>query len=564
MAGLGPALLELADRAHADLPSMGIIFSMRSGGFVIGSALTARLIGSHNAGKVHRILTCMMFLMGLSNVAVPYMKSLYTIGTIVVVQGVACGFMDSCVNVLLMWMFRRLGEKAEPYMQTLHFMFALGAFISPLMIGELAHRHGGRIELPFAIIAASCVPFSLILLCYDSPHPIEENAIEENDARKGRKTSNSNSSDAVSQLELTSLVASSRSNGGEAEAGGSGGDDNDDNDDDDDSSTNPRFDPAREILSGGHQNNGYARVGRSDPLDSVGSNGVSGVNFERRVSYNRNFNAPLESDQCCIPCCTSCRAMLPQCEADPIKRRTVTWTALFLGLYVGAEVATGGLLFSYTVKKGLADEPSASILNAAFWGALALGRLFAIPTSMCMSSINMIKLNFAGCSLALGLVLFSADSINVLWVSTIIYGVSMASMYPTAMLIAESIMGSLSSNAGSILVMGASAGEMAIPFIISLLFRFLPLRSLYWSLAVVNVAAIAVFVLLIRMKRDHMELQHALNQPATFTIVDECDFDGNDLDDDDDTDDDDDDDDDDELLLFGGAEVTVIAGGSTP
>ena len=41
------------------------------------------------------------------------------------------GALDSGCNVLLIWLH---GDRVAPYMQTIHFLFALGAFASPLLV----------------------------------------------------------------------------------------------------------------------------------------------------------------------------------------------------------------------------------------------------------------------------------------------------------------------------------------------------------------------------------------------------------------------------------------------
>ena len=53
--------------------------------------------------------------------------------------------------------------------------------------------------------------------------------------------------------------------------------------------------------------------------------------------------------------------------------------ALFLFLYVGAEVSYSGWIFSYTTTLGLSSPAAAAYLTAACWGGLTLSRLLSIP-----------------------------------------------------------------------------------------------------------------------------------------------------------------------------------------
>jgi FHS family Na+ dependent glucose MFS transporter 1 len=73
----------------------------------------------------------------VGNTAVPLLRAVPALSVAIVTQGVCMGFLDTGGNVLLIWLHG--AGRVEPYMQAMHFSFALGAVLSPLLI-ELCTR----------------------------------------------------------------------------------------------------------------------------------------------------------------------------------------------------------------------------------------------------------------------------------------------------------------------------------------------------------------------------------------------------------------------------------------
>lgn len=142
-------------------------------------------------------------------------------------------------------------------------------------------------------------------------------------------------------------------------------------------------------------------------------------------------------------------------------------TAGFLFFYVGAEVATSNLLVSFVESRPLADRDTAYEINATFWGALALFRLIAVPLSLKIRPAMMLFGNIAGSVVGLALMWLGASSSSSLptfWLGIFVWGAALASSFPTALNLAESMM-PLTGAAGSIFMIGASAGEFILPAI---------------------------------------------------------------------------------------------------
>lgn len=132
-------------------------------------------------------------------------------------------------------------------------------------------------------------------------------------------------------------------------------------------------------------------------------------------------------------------------------------------LYVGSEVGYGNWVYTYTLQLGLGTEITSAYLASAFWGSFTLGRLLAIPISTRLRPLTILYLDFAGCLLSLGLILLFRDSGGILWLGSILLGLSFASIFPTFLTLSEERMHVTGTMAGWFLV-GGSIGGMILPW----------------------------------------------------------------------------------------------------
>ena len=132
-------------------------------------------------------------------------------------------------------------------------------------------------------------------------------------------------------------------------------------------------------------------------------------------------------------------------------------------LYVGSEVGFGTWIYTYALEQGLGTEITSAYLTSAFWGAFTIGRLLAIPISTRLRPLTILYLDFAGCLVSLGLILLFRDSATVLWVGSILLGISFASIFPTFLTLSEERMHVTGTMAGWFLV-GGSIGGMILPW----------------------------------------------------------------------------------------------------
>jgi FHS family Na+ dependent glucose MFS transporter 1 len=152
-----------------------------------------------------------------------------------------------------------------------------------------------------------------------------------------------------------------------------------------------------------------------------------------------------------------------------VNHRLVALIVLFLFLYVGAEVGFGGWIFTYAVELEIATASVAAYLTSAFWGALTVGRLLAIPISTRLRPRYVLLSDLLGCLASLGLILAWPGSLLALWLGTLGLGFSMASIFPTTIALAERRM-TITGQITSWFFVGASAGAMIVPWVIGQLF----------------------------------------------------------------------------------------------
>jgi FHS family Na+ dependent glucose MFS transporter 1 len=185
-------------------------------------------------------------------------------------------------------------------------------------------------------------------------------------------------------------------------------------------------------------------------------------------------------------------------EADVrVDYRLAILIALFLMLYVSAEASFGGWVSSYAEVLRLADEESAAYITSAFWGALTIGRLLAIPLAARLRPRTILLADLIGCVLSVGCIVAWPQSISALWVGATGLGLAMASIFPTTLSFAARRMPTTATITGWFLV-GASVGAMSLPWLIGQLFEPVGPRVTMVLILADLLAACAIFAVLIR------------------------------------------------------------------
>jgi FHS family Na+ dependent glucose MFS transporter 1 len=174
--------------------------------------------------------------------------------------------------------------------------------------------------------------------------------------------------------------------------------------------------------------------------------------------------------------------------------------AAFLFLYVGAEVGFSGWLYTYALEVDIADETTAAYLTSLFWGTFTLGRLLSVALAARLRSYWIIVADLIGCLLGLGVLLFFPASAAALWVGAAILGLSMASLFPSMISLAERRI-NLTGSRMSVFFVGGSSGAMLLPWIIGQLFVPVGPQVMVYAISASMLGAVLVFAILVSSSR---------------------------------------------------------------
>ena len=346
LASLGPALLDLAAQTGSDIQSIGSIFAFRAFGYLSGSSIGGYLYEKINGNYLLSVATCICM---IGSFIIPFSTSLPVLCFSVLLQGFAMGFLDTGGNLLLLRLHSEPDpSQAEPYMQAMHFSFALGALVIPLIMAML-----NDLKKSFIIIAIFLLIVLINLIC----------------------------------------------------------------------------------ISFYFKNAKYAKSSkeRSDEKKKVEKLG----NKKDKTSLTF-FKRSLNEKLICI------------------------FAGATLFIYVGAETSYGGLIYTYTNKLKWSDQDGKGV-TAIYWGGLAIGRLIAIPLSTKFSPNKMLAIDLIGCLFSSIVLIIFPTNTFILWIMSFLHGFCYASIFPAVLNAAALYIKQMDGISTSIIIVGASIGDMTIP-----------------------------------------------------------------------------------------------------
>jgi len=424
IASIGPLLLELAEQTHTTLHYVGYVFAGKSVGYLLGTVLGGPLFDVLDGNK---LLSMSLLGAGVSCMVVPWTEYFVVVCVELSVQSVAMGFLDTGANVLIIRMFQ---HNVAPYLQTVHFSFAVGALLSPFLISIfLKHfSHEDTIKYIFWLMAGSSVGIGVIIFMlgmkFKEVVAIKKDEREEKEVIK---------EESECEYELSAVGEDSR-----------------------------------ELIS-----SEPLVESEEDRREEIGGRGEKG----RRV---REY---LEERK---------KGVIQNCDPTRPQFSIIFSASAILGWYVGAEITYGGFVDSYAVLEELLNEADAALLVSVFWMSIALGRFLAIFISLKFSSSRMLVADLVGVAISCAIFLLFPKNMLVLWPTTVVFGLSMASIFPTTISLAEDSI-EVTGKIATIFVIGASFGEMLIPLIVTNLITQVP----YFLFVAVSVCCCSCCLLVI-------------------------------------------------------------------
>ena len=122
-------------------------------------------------------------LSGVCNILIPFVNSLWPLVIIHALQGISFGAVDAGGSVCLI---RIHGDLIDPWMQAMHFFFALGTTVSPFVIGMFIDKTGTLMEsfIIFGVLTTVCGVIFLFVPPFKSIGKTEEKPVEMEDKKE--------------------------------------------------------------------------------------------------------------------------------------------------------------------------------------------------------------------------------------------------------------------------------------------------------------------------------------------------------------------------------------------
>ena len=194
---------------------------------------------------------------------------------------------------------------------------------------------------------------------------------------------------------------------------------------------------------------------------------------------------------------TSTEALPVEAARTDLANSRILWLiALLLGLYVGGEVSYGGWIYSYVVQTKLGDENLGAYLTSVFWASLTAGRLIGVGIAARVRPRTILLGDLIGCFISLGIALLWPSHVGAITIASAGIGLSMASIYPTALTFAERRM-KITGRVTGLLIVGGSAGGMIVPLIVGQLFDSVGPRVMMFTVLADLTLALMIYVLLV-------------------------------------------------------------------
>jgi len=152
----------------------------------------------------------------------------------------------------------------------------------------------------------------------------------------------------------------------------------------------------------------------------------------------------------------------------PDKILIILMMALFF-LYVAVEAGFGNWVFTYITRLGIADDNVASYMNSAYWGALTVGRLIAIPLSRKIRPGIWLVGNYILTLVFLVMWMIWPVAPWMLWVGSAGLGLALASVFPTLLALGETRM-KITGAVTGMFFLGSSLGGTIFPSLLGVIF----------------------------------------------------------------------------------------------
>ncbi|XP_074645656.1 major facilitator superfamily domain-containing protein 4A-like [Tubulanus polymorphus] len=462
VAFLGPTLLDLGCQTASDMKTMSWVFFAQLFFVLIGSMISGYMA---NKLRANLMLTVATILLPTCMFLLSFCGSIGVLAAVLAVMGLNMGCIDCLANLLMIKLY---GEFVTPFLQAMHFCYGLGAFVSP-MIAE-----------PF-LLNEDCSTFIGNITMAESPDTPKLQALAVNVTLVKEELFEAQIETHVKYafwimallqvpipLLATYIAYRTRNDHGNL--------------------VEPDEDATEE-------KDGYDDIDKSKQSSRKDGAGRFGQwMWEQQEYLHQNKNR----------CCASSRSQVI----------TITiFSGILLFLFDGLQSAFGGYVYTYGLKSiaGM-QRTEGAYLNAAYWGAFALGRLFAVFVATKVAPGCMLLGNIIGCIGSMALMLALRHDHAALYVGTCAFGMFLSSITPTALALAEQYI-DVTSTITAYIVTIAAMGEMVFPVVVGNIFVSLgPVSFLVFG----NIMCISSLLVFIPITIIGRQTPKQLGRPSSF------------------------------------------------
>lgn len=183
-------------------------------------------------------------------------------------------------------------------------------------------------------------------------------------------------------------------------------------------------------------------------------------------------------------------------------KTTVVLLIVFFLFFSGAEITFSNWIYTHGLKTGFANVESAAYLTSTFWGLFMLGRLLGIGLSRYLSNRLIIWIDIVGGMVSLVCMLLFPHSATVLWVFSGLFGLFVATGFPTGMNLAEEL-NAVTARITSLIFIASSVSVMVSPWIVGQFIERPKNQALIWVVLInISLAAVALLGVQFSKKRD--------------------------------------------------------------
>lgn len=162
-------------------------------------------------------------------------------------------------------------------------------------------------------------------------------------------------------------------------------------------------------------------------------------------------------------------SMKMQLHDQPSRSKTsvgvIVLVILYFTFFSGAEITFANWIYTHGIKSGFMDIESAAYLTSVFWATFMIGRFLGIGLSRRFSTRQILWFDLIGGFLVLICMLVFSKFDEMLWIGTSLFGLFVATGFPTGMNLAEEL-NVVTARITSFIYVAASISVMISPWIV--------------------------------------------------------------------------------------------------